>query len=56
MLPDLQKPFKIEIDVFDYVIDVVLTQQGHLVAYHNEMLSNVVRRYPTYEKDMYSIV
>ena len=55
-LPDLQQPFEIEIDASDYAIGVVLTQQGHLVAYHNETLSDTVRKYPTYEKEMYSIV
>ena len=38
-LPDLQQPFEIETDAFDYAIGVVLTQQGNLVAYHNETLS-----------------
>eukprot|EP00253_Pinus_taeda_P010552 PITA_10552 len=53
---DLQQPFEIKTDASDYVIGVVLTQQGHLVAYHNETLSDVVRKYPTYDKEMYSIV
>jgi hypothetical protein len=26
------------------------------VAYHSETLSDIVRKYPTYEKEMYSIV
>ena len=37
-----QQPFKIETDALDYAVDVVLTQHGHLMAYHSEMLSNVV--------------
>ena len=49
-LPDLQQPFEIETDASNYAIGVVLTQQGHLVAYHSETLSNTVRKYPTYEK------
>ena len=55
-LPDLQQPFEIEIDALDYVVGVVLTQHGHLMVYHSETLSNVVRKYPTYDKEMYSIV
>jgi hypothetical protein len=55
-LPDLQHPFEIEIDASDYVVGVVLTQHGHLVAYHSETLSDIVRKYPTYDKEMYSIV
>ena len=35
---------------------VVLTQHGHPVAYHSETLLDVVRKYPTYNKEMYSIV
>jgi hypothetical protein len=55
-LPDLQQPFEIETDAFDYTIGAVLTQQGHPVAYHSETLSNTVWKYPTYDKEMYSIV
>jgi hypothetical protein len=56
ILPNLQQPFEIETNASDYVIGAVLTQHGNLVAYHSETLSNVVRRYPTYDKEMYSIV
>ena len=38
-LLDLQQPFEIEIDASNYAIGVVLTQQGHQVAYHSETLS-----------------
>jgi hypothetical protein len=55
-LPDLQKSFEIETDASDYAIDAVLTQQGHIVVYHSETLSDIVRKYPTNEKEMYSIV
>ena len=55
-LLDLQQPFEIETDASDYAIGVVLTQQGHPVAYHSETLSNIVCKYPTYDKEMYSIV
>ena len=55
-LPDLQQPFEIETGASNYAIGVVLTQQGHRVAYHSDTLSNTVRKYPTYDKDMYSIV
>ena len=54
-LPDLQQPFEIETDASNYAIGVVLTQQGHLVAYHSETLFDQVHKYPTYEKEMYSI-
>jgi hypothetical protein len=55
-LPDLQHPFGIETDASDYVVGVVLTQHSHLMAYHSETLSDIVRNYPTYNKEMYSIV
>eukprot|EP00253_Pinus_taeda_P029151 PITA_29151 len=35
-LPDLQQPYEIETNASDYSIQVVLTQQGHQVAYHSE--------------------
>jgi hypothetical protein len=49
-------PFEIETDASDYAIGAVLTQYGHLVACNSETLSNVVHKYPTYDKEMYSIV
>jgi len=55
-LPDLQQPFEVEIDASDYAIGAVLTQHGHPVAYHSETLSDTVRKYPTYDKEMFSIV
>ena len=55
-LPDLQQPFEIEIDASDYAIGAVLTQQGHPVAYNSETLSDTIHKYPTYDKEMYSIV
>jgi hypothetical protein len=36
---NLQQPFEIETNASDYVVGVVLTQNGHLVAYHSETLS-----------------
>ena len=55
-LLDLQQPFEIKKNAPDYAIGAVLTQRGHLVAYHSETLSDTVRKYPTYDKEMYSIV
>jgi hypothetical protein len=37
-------------------VGAVLTQHGHPMAYHSETLSDMVRKYPTYDKEMYSIV
>jgi hypothetical protein len=55
-LPDLQQPFDIETDALYYVVGIVLIQHSHPVAYHSETLSDVIRKYPTYDKEMYSIV
>ena len=55
-LANLQQPFEIETDASDYAIGEFLTQQGYLVAYHSETLFDTVRKYPTYDKEMYSIV
>ena len=56
VLLDLQQLFEVETDASDYAIGAILTQHGHLVAYHSETLSDTVRKYPTYDKEMYSIV
>ena len=55
-LPDLQHPFEIETDASDYAVGAVLMQHNHPVAYHSVTLSDVVHKYPTYDKEMYSIV
>jgi hypothetical protein len=49
-LPDLQHPFEIETDDSNYVVGVILTQHDHPVAYHSETLSDIVPKYPTYDK------
>ena len=49
-LPDLEHPFAIEKDASDYVVGIILTQHDHPMAYHSETLSNVFRKYPTYDK------
>jgi hypothetical protein len=55
-LLDLQQPFEIKTYASDYIVGIVLTQHGHPVAYHSETLLDIVRKYPTYDKEMYSIV
>jgi hypothetical protein len=49
-LPNLQQPFEIETDASDYVVGTVLTQHRHPMAYHSETLSDVMCKYPTYDK------
>ena len=55
-LPNLHHPFEIKTKASDYVVGIVLTHHSHPVAYHSETLSDTVRKYPTYDKEMYSIV
>jgi hypothetical protein len=55
-LLDLQQPFEIETESSDYVVGAFLTQHGHPMEYHSETLSDTIRKYPTYDKKMYSIV
>ena len=55
-LTDLQQPFEVETDTSDYAIGAVLTQHRNRVAYHSEKLSDTIQKYPTYDKEMYSIV
>jgi hypothetical protein len=35
---------------------IILTQHDHPMAYHSETLSDILHKYPTYDKKMYSIV
>jgi len=55
-LSNLQQPFEIEIDASNYVVGAVITQHGHPMTYHSVTLSYIVRKYPTYNKKIYSIV
>jgi hypothetical protein len=55
-LSGLQQPFEIETNASEYGVGAVLTQRGHPIAYHSEALSDTIRKYPTYDKEMYSIV
>jgi hypothetical protein len=54
--PNLQHPFEIETNAYDYVVSTVPTHHRNLVAYHSYTLSNTIWKYPTYDKEMYSIV
>jgi hypothetical protein len=55
-LPNLWNPFETETNASDYVVGVVLTTNNHPVAYHSETFSDTVSMYPTYDKEMYSIM
>jgi hypothetical protein len=55
-LPNMQQPFEIETNASNYVVGAFLTQHGHPMAYHSETILDIVCKYPTYDKEMYSIV
>jgi hypothetical protein len=55
-LPYLEQPFENETNASYYVVAAIITQHNHPMAYHSETLSNVIHKYPTYDKEMYFIV
>ena len=55
-LPNLQQPFETETSAqSEYTNCVVLTQHRNPVAYRSETLSDTIQKYPTYDKEIYSI-
>ena len=55
-LPDLQRPFEIQIDASDYAMGAVLTQHGKPICYHSEAFNPAIVNYPTYDKELYVLV
>ena len=55
--PEFKKPFEVHIDASDFAIGGVLMQEWRLMAFENKKLSDVERRWPTYEsKEMWAVV
>ncbi|CAL9018893.1 unnamed protein product, partial [Prunus brigantina] len=54
-LPNLQKPFEVEADASNYAMGAVLFQDGKPIAYHSEMFSGQILKYPTYDKELYAM-
>jgi len=55
-LPDLEKPFKLHTDAFDFAISGVLMQDGHLVAFKSRKLNDTKKRHTVQEKEMTVVV
>ena len=56
VFPDFHQPFNIETDASDYALSAVITQSGHPAVFHSETFNDTVRRYSTYEKELYAIL
>jgi hypothetical protein len=55
-LPNIQQLFEIETDVSGYTMGAILMQYRKPIRYHSETFNQVVVNYPTYDKDLYSLV
>jgi len=55
-LPDFDKDFEIHSDAFDFAIGAILVQEGRLVAFKSKKLSEMERRWPTHEKQMWAVI
>jgi penicillin V acylase-like amidase (Ntn superfamily) len=54
--PNLHKLFEVETDASGYVMGVVLMEGGKLVCYHSKMFHRGLLNYPTYDKELYTLV
>jgi hypothetical protein len=55
-LPDFGKTFELECDASEIRIGGVLLQEGKLIAYFSENLSESSLKYSTYDKELYALV
>jgi hypothetical protein len=55
-LSNIQQPFEIEIDVNGYSMGTVLMQYRKPSCYHSETFNQDVVNYPTYDKELYTLV
>jgi len=55
-LPDLQQPFEIQTDASGYAMGESFMQWGKPIRYHYETFTHAMINYPTYDKELYSLV
>ncbi len=55
-LPNFDKDFEIHFDAFDFAIRGVLVQKGRPMAFDNKKLSEMKRKWPTHEKEMWVVI
>lgn len=55
-LPNFNKLFKVECDVSEVGISVILTQSNKSLAYFSEKINDTKRRYSIYDKQFYVVV
>jgi len=61
LMPDYNKPFKIELDALLYATGAVLLQQDtngewHPVAFHSQSMSPTERNYQVYDRELMAII
>jgi hypothetical protein len=56
ILPDFQKQFVVETDASDTSLGVVLSQDGHPIAFLSKALSKANQKLSTYEKEFQAIL
>ena len=56
VLANFDSTFEIDCDAFGTGIGIVLKQEGRLVAYFLEKLSERVLNYLTYDKELYAVI
>jgi hypothetical protein len=55
-LPDLKIPFEVETNASGYAMGAFFMQGGRPVCYHMEIFHGEVLNYPTYDKELYTLV